>query len=87
MTVKGSSYLEFSETLEICRLMSFIQLTSCNMAILNSDISVTKSYAESVVPDHLKYPTLGLGSSFAFKVEDSKGSVHRFNCGMPTLKY
>ena len=42
--------------------------------------------AESVIPDHLKYPTLGLVSSFVFKLEDSKGHVHRFNCGMFILK-
>lgn len=27
------------------------------------------------------YPSLGLGNSFAFKFEDHKGRVHRFNCG------
>lgn len=27
------------------------------------------------------YPSLGLGNSFAFKFEDHKGRVHRFNLG------
>ena len=27
------------------------------------------------------YPCLGLGNSFAFKFEDLKGRVHRFNFG------
>ena len=43
--------------------------------------------AESVIPDHLKYPTLGLVSSFVFKLEDSKGHVHRFNCGMSHFEW
>lgn len=51
----------------------------------HSDISFTKSSAENVTSDHLKYPTLGLGSSFAFKLEDSKGRVHRFNSGTESL--
>eukprot|EP00250_Pteridium_aquilinum_P010447 c19394_g1_i2 orf=514-2202(-) len=51
----------------------------------HSDISITKSSAENLTSDHLKYPTLGLGSSFAFKLEDSKGRVHRFNSGTESL--
>ena len=43
--------------------------------------------AESVIPDHLKYPTLGSVSSFVFKLEDSKGRVHRFNCGMSHFEW
>ncbi|KAK6923695.1 CBS domain [Dillenia turbinata] len=31
------------------------------------------------------YPTLGLGNSFPFKIEDHKGRVHRFNCGTESL--
>ncbi|XP_017985469.1 PREDICTED: CBS domain-containing protein CBSCBSPB3 [Theobroma cacao] len=31
------------------------------------------------------YPSLGLGNSFAFKFEDLKGRVHRFNCGTENL--
>ncbi|XP_010912483.1 CBS domain-containing protein CBSCBSPB3 isoform X2 [Elaeis guineensis] len=31
------------------------------------------------------YPPLGLGNSFAFKFEDRKGRVHRFNCGTESL--
>lgn len=27
------------------------------------------------------YPSLGLGNTFAFKFEDFKGRVHRFNFG------
>ncbi|KAH7366360.1 hypothetical protein KP509_18G075300 [Ceratopteris richardii] len=50
----------------------------------HSDISLTKSSAENIA-DHMKYPTLGLGSSFAFKLEDYKGRVHRFNSGTESL--
>ncbi|OMO52028.1 Phox/Bem1p [Corchorus capsularis] len=32
------------------------------------------------------YPSLGLGNSFAFKFEDLKGRVHRFNCGTENLE-
>lgn len=41
----------------------------------------------SEVPDAAKsaYPSLGLGNSFAFKLEDHKGRVHRFNCGKSKL--
>ncbi|KAK6259201.1 hypothetical protein SCA6_013675 [Theobroma cacao] len=31
------------------------------------------------------YPSLGLGNTFAFKFEDLKGRVHRFNCGTENL--
>ncbi|KAL1814108.1 hypothetical protein ACET3Z_024173 [Daucus carota] len=31
------------------------------------------------------YPSLGLGNSFAFKFEDHKGRVHRFNLGAESL--
>ncbi|CAK9141991.1 unnamed protein product [Ilex paraguariensis] len=31
------------------------------------------------------YPSLGLGSSFAFKFEDHRGRVHRFNFGTENL--
>jgi len=31
------------------------------------------------------YPSLGLGNSFGFKLEDRKGRVHRFNCGTESL--
>ncbi|XP_008781501.2 CBS domain-containing protein CBSCBSPB3 [Phoenix dactylifera] len=31
------------------------------------------------------YPPLGLGNSFAFKVEDRKGRLHRFDCGTESL--
>lgn len=31
------------------------------------------------------YPSLNLGNSFAFKLEDRKGRVHRFNCGTESL--
>ncbi|KAF6152791.1 hypothetical protein GIB67_004620 [Kingdonia uniflora] len=33
-----------------------------------------------------RYPSLGLGTSFAFKFEDHKGRVHRFNCGTESLE-
>lgn len=32
-------------------------------------------------PAKSTYPSLGLGNSFAFKFEDLKGRVHRFNFG------
>lgn len=32
------------------------------------------------------YPSLGLGNSFAFKFEDLKGRMHRFNCGTESLE-
>ncbi|CAK7354656.1 unnamed protein product [Dovyalis caffra] len=32
-----------------------------------------------------RYPSLGLGNSFAFKFEDLKGRVHRINCGTENL--
>uniref|UniRef100_A0A6N2KZC3 CBS domain-containing protein n=1 Tax=Salix viminalis TaxID=40686 RepID=A0A6N2KZC3_SALVM len=32
-----------------------------------------------------RYPSLGLGNSFAFKFEDLKGRVHRLNCGTENL--
>ncbi|KAJ7550718.1 hypothetical protein O6H91_07G114300 [Diphasiastrum complanatum] len=31
------------------------------------------------------YPSLGLGNSFAFKLEDQKGRIHRFTCGTESL--
>ncbi|KAF9678912.1 hypothetical protein SADUNF_Sadunf07G0085800 [Salix dunnii] len=30
--------------------------------------------------EHGSYPSLGLGNSFAFKIEDLKGHIHRLNC-------
>ncbi|KAG6773495.1 hypothetical protein POTOM_020773 [Populus tomentosa] len=32
-----------------------------------------------------RYPSLGLGNSFAFKFQDLKGRVHRLNCGTENL--
>lgn len=32
------------------------------------------------------YPSLGLGNTFDFKLCDSKGRIHRFNCGIESLK-
>ncbi|KAH7282620.1 hypothetical protein KP509_35G040300 [Ceratopteris richardii] len=43
-----------------------------------SQFSLTKSAANTHTSDHLKYPTLGLGSQFSFKFEDLQGRVHRF---------
>lgn len=37
--------------------------------------------ADGAEPGRNMYPSLGLGNSFAFKFEDIKGRVHRFNCG------
>lgn len=28
------------------------------------------------------YPLLGLANTFDYKLRDSKGHIHRFNCGM-----
>lgn len=36
-------------------------------------------------PGKFIYPPLGLGNSFAFKFEDLKGRVHRFNCATENL--
>ncbi|KAI5057427.1 hypothetical protein GOP47_0027442 [Adiantum capillus-veneris] len=49
-----------------------------------SDISVPKSAAE-FGPDFIKSQTIGLQNSFAFKLEDQKGRIHRFNCGTESL--
>ncbi|PIA47402.1 hypothetical protein AQUCO_01400221v1 [Aquilegia coerulea] len=38
--------------------------------------------SDGTEPGKSMYPPLGLGNSFAFKFEDSKGRVHRFNFGM-----
>eukprot|EP00249_Psilotum_nudum_P017780 c26485_g1_i1 orf=429-2114(+) len=35
--------------------------------------------------DSTKYPSLGLGNSFSFKLQDMQGRVHRFNCGTESL--
>ena len=32
-------------------------------------------------PDLIKSQTVGFGNFFAYKIEDPKGRVHRFNCG------
>lgn len=49
-----------------------------------SDISAPKSGAE-FGPDFIKSQTIGLGNSFAFKLEDQKARIHRFNCGTESL--
>ncbi|KAJ8641299.1 hypothetical protein MRB53_017993 [Persea americana] len=41
--------------------------------------------SECTEPGRSMYPSLGLGNSFAFKLEDHKGRVHRFNCGTESL--
>lgn len=41
--------------------------------------------ADGAEPGRNMYPSLGLGNSFAFKFEDIKGRVHRFNCGTESL--
>lgn len=38
---------------------------------------MTSEYAETV---KYMYPP-HIGNSFAFKIEDGKGHIHRFNCG------
>ncbi|KAH7432406.1 hypothetical protein KP509_07G021100 [Ceratopteris richardii] len=50
-----------------------------------SQFSLTKSAANTHTSDHLKYPTLGLGSQFSFKFEDLQGRVHRFTSGSESL--
>ncbi|KAF5203958.1 Cbs domain-containing protein cbscbspb3 [Thalictrum thalictroides] len=41
--------------------------------------------SDGTEPGKSMYPPLGLGNSFAFKFEDSKGRVHRFNFGTENL--
>lgn len=41
--------------------------------------------SECTEPGRSMYPSLGLGNSFAFKLEDHKGRVHRFNCGIKEI--
>ncbi|KAJ8765332.1 hypothetical protein K2173_012029 [Erythroxylum novogranatense] len=45
-------------------------------ALMTSDATETGKF---------QYPSLGLGNSFAFKFEDPKGRVHRFNCSPETV--
>ncbi|KAJ0976895.1 hypothetical protein J5N97_012369 [Dioscorea zingiberensis] len=51
----------------------------------NSEMStlLASEYAET---GKSMYPPLGLGNSFAFKIEDQKGRVHRFNSGTENLE-
>ncbi|CAA7400314.1 unnamed protein product [Spirodela intermedia] len=50
------------------------------------NVSETNSEASGfMASEGPAYPSLALGSSFAFKFEDHKGRVHRFNCGSEHL--
>ncbi|CAA6663816.1 unnamed protein product [Spirodela intermedia] len=50
------------------------------------NVSETNSEASGfMASEGPAYPSLALGSSFAFKFEDNKGRVHRFNCGSEHL--
>ncbi|XP_077248806.1 CBS / octicosapeptide/Phox/Bemp1 (PB1) domains-containing protein [Tasmannia lanceolata] len=49
-----------------------------------SEISALMA-SDGAEPGKFVYPPLGLGNSFAFKIEDHKGRVHRFNCGTENL--
>ncbi|KAF9608407.1 hypothetical protein IFM89_009773 [Coptis chinensis] len=42
--------------------------------------------SDGAEPGKSMYPSLGLGNSFAFKFEDRKGRVHRFNFGTENLE-
>ncbi|XP_042494921.1 CBS domain-containing protein CBSCBSPB3 [Macadamia integrifolia] len=42
--------------------------------------------SEGTEASKFMYPPLGLGNSFAFKFQDHKGRVHRFNCGTEHLE-
>lgn len=41
--------------------------------------------SDGTEPGKFMYPSLGLGNNFAFKYEDPKGRVHRFNFGTENL--
>ncbi|MQL87976.1 hypothetical protein Taro_020524 [Colocasia esculenta] len=45
----------------------------------------SRSELSGLMPSESFYPSLGLGNSFAFKFEDQKGRVHRFNCSTENL--
>ncbi|KAH9297711.1 hypothetical protein KI387_029393 [Taxus chinensis] len=49
-----------------------------------SDIS-TRLPNDGLEAGKVGYPFLGLGNSFAFKLQDLKGRIHRFNCGTESL--
>uniref|UniRef100_A0A0C9S8Z5 TSA: Wollemia nobilis Ref_Wollemi_Transcript_10002_2251 transcribed RNA sequence n=1 Tax=Wollemia nobilis TaxID=56998 RepID=A0A0C9S8Z5_9CONI len=49
-----------------------------------SDIS-TRLPADGPEPGKMGYPFPSYGNSFAFKFQDFKGRVHRFNCGTESL--
>lgn len=51
----------------------------------HSDISITRSSADNFGSEAMKYPSVGMGSFFSFKLEDSRGRVHRFNSGTESL--
>uniref|UniRef100_A0A5B7AQ34 Putative CBS domain-containing protein CBSCBSPB3 n=1 Tax=Davidia involucrata TaxID=16924 RepID=A0A5B7AQ34_DAVIN len=52
----------------------------------HSEMSVSAVMtADGTEPGKSTYPSLGLGNTFAFKFEDSKGRVHRFNFGTESL--
>ncbi|GLJ49298.1 hypothetical protein SUGI_1041940 [Cryptomeria japonica] len=50
----------------------------------HSDASVRMT-SETAETGKIGYPSTGLGNSFPFKLEDRKGRVHRFICGMDSL--
>ncbi|KAL8200072.1 hypothetical protein R6Q57_011411 [Mikania cordata] len=50
-----------------------------------SDMSMSAVMTSDVVDGGRSYPSLGLGNSFAFKFEDLRGRVHRFNFGSENL--
>ncbi|KAH6557887.1 hypothetical protein KP509_1Z088200 [Ceratopteris richardii] len=50
----------------------------------HSDASIPRSVAD-FGPDLIKSQTTGIQHSFAFKLEDLKGRIHRFNCGIDSL--
>lgn len=50
--------------------------------LVNSEMSMSVLNASDAVElGKTTYPSLGIGNSFAFKFEDHKGRVHRFNLG------
>lgn len=59
---------------------SFVLKSKLVQYFVFSELSALMA-SDGTDPGKFIYPPLGLGNSFAFKFEDLKGRVHRFNCG------
>ncbi|XP_021900518.1 LOW QUALITY PROTEIN: CBS domain-containing protein CBSCBSPB3-like [Carica papaya] len=75
-----------SDTLAIEALQKMVQaIQHLPVAENHSEMSAMMQ-SDGAETAKQSYPSLGLGNSFAFKFEDLKGRMHRFNCGTESLE-